>query len=60
MSKEISGSDIAQEKLEQSEMAHLVGASFLTPKACGFDSQSEYIPRLWVTSLVRAHVGDNR
>ena len=40
-------------------VAQLVGASFQTPKGCRFDSQSGYIPRLWVQSLVGAHRGGN-
>ena len=30
------------------QVAHLVGISSHLPKACGFDSQSGHIPRLWV------------
>ena len=30
------------------KVAQLVGASSHTPKDCGFNSQSGYIPRLWV------------
>ena len=35
-------------------VAQLVGASFGTPKGCGFDSRSGHIPRLWVQFLVGA------
>ena len=31
-----------------------------SPKGCRFDSQSGYIPRLWVPSPVRAHTGGNQ
>ena len=41
-------------------MAKLVGVSPHTPKGCGFDSQSGYIPRLSIRSLVRTHIGGNQ
>ena len=40
-------------------VAQMVGASFHTPKGCGFDFQSGHITRLLVWSLVRAHMGGN-
>ena len=42
------------------QVARLVGASSRTPRGRGFDSQSGCIPRLWVQSLVRAHMVDNQ
>ena len=41
----------------QCGMAQLVGASSPRPKGRRFDSQSGHIARLWVPSLVRAHMG---
>ena len=40
--------------------AQLVGALPHTPKGCVLDPWSGHIPRLWVWSLVRAHVGGNQ
>ena len=37
-------------------VAQLVGVSSQRRKSCGFNSQSEYIPRLWVQSPVGAHM----
>ena len=45
--------------LKKSQVARLVGASSHAPKVCGFDPQSGPIPRLWVQSLVRAHMEGN-
>lgn len=41
-------------------VAQLPGALSYTPKVFWFYSPSEHIPRLWVRSLVGAHLGDNR
>ena len=41
-------------------VAQLVGASSHRPKGHGFDSQSGYMPRLWVWSLVGAHMAGNQ
>ena len=43
----------------KSQVARLVGASSHAPKVCRFDHQSGPIPRLWVQSLVRAHMEGN-
>ena len=42
------------------QVTQLVKASSCTPKGCGFYSWSGHIPRLWVPSLVRAHMGGNQ
>ena len=46
--------------LRPGQMIQLVEVSSRAPKDCSLDSQSGHIPRLWIQSLVRAHMGGNR
>ena len=43
--------------LSPCQMPQLAGELSHTPKGCGFDSWLGHIPRLWVWSPVREHIG---
>lgn len=45
--------------LTMASEAQLVGESYRASKGCRFDSWSGHVPRLWVRSLVGAHMGHN-